>query len=200
MLDDDVVHEFVSYIFYRGDSRARSTKLRILKQHRNLSIWSSTLYRLTILQCLIACMCFHSNAFHIIVLHVCVYVYFRQTPSRRGSQCNDACSRIILELNLIKVAMFVMSDALILDIHSTEILYYLYHFFVGSPYLSKLVTIICRGTRASCISWSCRFKCRNLHRYCMMLYLCFKCWSVHRYLYDAKFMSYHAHEITGFVR
>ena len=34
---------------------------------------------------------------------------------------------------------------------------------------------------------------------CMMLYLCFKCRSVHHYLSNAKYMSYHVHEITGFV-
>jgi len=107
----------------------RSTTLRLLKQHRNLSTWRSTLYRLTILQCLIACMCFHSNAFHAIVLHTCEYVYFRRTPSRRASQWS-ASSRIKLEVNLIKVAVFVMSDDLIIDIHSTEISYYLYHFLL----------------------------------------------------------------------
>ena len=105
----------------------RSTTLRLLKQHRNLSTRRSTLYRLTILQSLIACMCFHSNAFHVIVLHICEYVYFRRTPTRRASQWN-AKSRIKLEHNLIKVTMFVMPDDLILDIHSTAILYYLYHF------------------------------------------------------------------------
>ena len=80
------------------------------------------------MQCLIARMCLHSNVFHVIVLHFYEYVYIRRTPSRKGSWCN-AGSRIKLNLNHLKVTMFVMSDGLISDIHSTEIMYALdlYH-------------------------------------------------------------------------
>ena len=107
----------------------RSTTLRLLKHHRNLSTWRSTLYRLTILQCLIACMCFHYNAFHIIVLHICEYVNFRRTPSRRASQWN-ASSRIKLGAQSYKSGRDCKVWWSHLDIHSTEILYYLYHFLL----------------------------------------------------------------------
>ena len=107
----------------------RSTTLRLLKHHRNLSTWRSTLYRLTILQCLIACMCFHSNEFHAIVHHVCEYVYFQRTPSSRGS-------RIKLKVNLIKVTMFIMSD---------DLFRYLFHlnYVCSDLYYFLLVHCIC---------------------------------------------------------
>ena len=80
-------------------------------------------------------MCFYSNAFHAIVLHVCEYVYFQRTPSRRGSRYN-ASSRIILELNLIKVTMFVMSD---------DLFRYLFHwnYACSDLYYFLLVHYIC---------------------------------------------------------
>ena len=87
------------------------------------------------MQSLIACMCFHSNAFHLIVLHICEYVYFQRTPSRRASQWN-ASNRIKLEHNLIKVTMFVMSD---------DLFRYLFHwnYVCSDLYNFLLVHCIC---------------------------------------------------------
>ena len=154
----------------------RSTTLRLLKQKRILSIWRSILYRLTSLQCLIACICFRSDALQVVVIHIEVYVHSPRTPSSRCSPSN-ASNKIELELNLIQVAMFVMPDHLF--IHSFHwnfvICTLIYTICVGPLHLSELGNIMMPESGASFMSCS----------------YTLKGWSVHCCLYDAIFMSYY---------
>ena len=63
---------FLSTIISSGDSRGLQLYDYWSNRERSLSNWRSILYRLTYLQCLMACICFHSNVFDVF-LHLCVY-------------------------------------------------------------------------------------------------------------------------------